>query len=145
MLAALWFAVLKAGGVVVCTMPLNRARELVFIADKAHVSLAITDTRLAGECAQAMGQHADGRTRQGARVLEYNAPDGGSNGPSLEQLMSGKPTTFANVDTAANDVALIAFTSGRFTADLPRVTMPESGSFSIVDIPHLYLFKGELE
>ena len=112
MLAALWFAVLKAGGVVVCTMPLNRARELVFIADKAHVSLAITDTRLAGECAQAMGQHADGRTRQGARVLEYNAPDGGSNGPSLEQLMSGKPTTFANVDTAANDVALIAFTSG---------------------------------
>lgn len=112
MLVALWFAVLKAGGIVVCTMPLNRARELVFIADKAHVSLAVTDTRVAADCMQAMAQHADGRTRQGARVLEYHAPDGGSNGPSLEQLMRGKPTTFANVDTAANDVALIAFTSG---------------------------------
>jgi 2-aminobenzoate-CoA ligase len=30
MMVALWFAVLKAGGVVVCTMPLLRVRELTF-------------------------------------------------------------------------------------------------------------------
>lgn len=112
MLAATWFAVLKAGGVVVCTIPLSRSRELVFIADKAEITLALTDTRLAADCAQAMAQRGDGSVRAGARVLEFNAPNGGSNGPSLEQLMEGKPDTFANVETAADDVALIAFTSG---------------------------------
>ena len=35
MLAACWFAVLKAGGVVVCTMPLLREREIRYLADKA--------------------------------------------------------------------------------------------------------------
>ncbi len=60
MLAATWFAVLKAGGVVVCTIPLSRARELVFIADKAEITLALTDTRLAADCAQAMAQRGDG-------------------------------------------------------------------------------------
>jgi 2-aminobenzoate-CoA ligase len=112
MLAAIWFAVLKAGGVVVCTIPMSRARELVFIADKAAIALAITDTRLAADCVQAMSHHADGRERQGARVMEYHAPEGGSGGASLEQRMAGKPTTFTNVATAADDVALIAFTSG---------------------------------
>lgn len=112
MLAAAWFAVLKAGGVVVCTIPLCRARELVFIADKAEITLALTDARLTADCAQAMAQRADGTVRAGARVLEYNAPRGASNGPSLEELMEGKPDTFPNVETAADDVALIAFTSG---------------------------------
>jgi len=112
MLAAIWFAVLKAGGVVVCTIPMSRARELVFIADKAAIALAITDTRLAADCVQAMAHHADGRERAGARVVEYHAPEGGSSGASLEQRMASKPTTFTNVATAADDVALIAFTSG---------------------------------
>lgn len=112
MLAAIWFGVLKAGGVVVCTIPVSRARELVFIADKAAITLAITDTRIAADCVQAMAHHADGRERRGARVLEYNAPEGTPGGPSLEQRMATKPPTFTNVDTAADDVALIAFTSG---------------------------------
>ena len=111
-IAALWFAVLKAGGVVVLTMPMLRTRELVFTADKACITLAITDTALATDCSLAMSQHADGTPRRGTTVLEYNAPGGGSRGPSLEQLMESKPTTFTNVDTAADDVALIAFTSG---------------------------------
>jgi 2-aminobenzoate-CoA ligase len=112
MLVALWFGVLKAGGVVVCTMPLLRARELVFTADKARITLAITDTRIAGECEEAMARHGDGRPRDGARVLHYQAPDGAPNGPSLEQLMAAEPAEFRSVDTAADDVALIAFTSG---------------------------------
>ena len=36
MLAACWLAVVKAGGVAVCTMPLLRRRELAHIADKAR-------------------------------------------------------------------------------------------------------------
>jgi len=112
MMAACWFAVLKVGGVVVCTMPLLRARELVFTADKARIALALTDTRLAAECEDAFARHADGRERSGARVVHFGAPEGASNGQSLEQLMRDKPTTFENVDTAADDLALIAFTSG---------------------------------
>jgi len=45
MLAACWFAVLKIGGVVVCTMPLLRERELRYLADKAEIKLALTDAR----------------------------------------------------------------------------------------------------
>jgi 2-aminobenzoate-CoA ligase len=112
MMAACWFAVLKAGGVVVCTMPLLRTRELVFTADKARIALALTDTRLAAECEDAFARHADGRARTGARVVHFGAPDGAPNGASLEQLMRDKPNTFENVSTAADDLALIAFTSG---------------------------------
>ena len=110
MMVALWFAVLKAGGVVVCTMPLLRARELTFVADKARIALAITDARLAGECEQAMGTQANGVPRPGARVLRYGGAV--SDASSLESLMATKPATFDNVRTAADDVALIAFTSG---------------------------------
>ena len=43
MLVACWFAVLKAGGVAVTTMPLLRARELAEIVERADVRLALTD------------------------------------------------------------------------------------------------------
>ena len=51
MLAACWFGVLKAGAVVVCTMALLRERELSYIAGKAQVALAISDARVAADCA----------------------------------------------------------------------------------------------
>jgi 2-aminobenzoate-CoA ligase len=108
MLAACWFAVLKAGGVVVCTMPLLRVRELTYIADKAKIRLALTDSRVAADCEQAMGTTQDGFPRQGARVVHYQTAATGS----LESMMQGKPAHFENVDTAAEDTALIAFTSG---------------------------------
>jgi 2-aminobenzoate-CoA ligase len=109
MMAACWFAVLKAGGIVVCTMPLLRTRELTFTADKAQISLALTDARLAAECEEAMATTGAGKPRKGARVVHFNAPDAPG---SLESLMEGKAPEFAAVDTAADDVALIAFTSG---------------------------------
>jgi 2-aminobenzoate-CoA ligase len=113
MMVACWFGVLKAGGVVVCTMPLLRVRELVFTADKARIRIALTDARIAVECEQAMARHADGAPREGARVVHFGVPAGSASGsPSLEQLMASKPPTFDNVATAADDVALIAFTSG---------------------------------
>ena len=108
MLAACWFGVLKAGGVVVCTMPLLRTRELTYVADKARISLALCDTRFAEECERAMRTMEDGQTRMGGQVIHFNsdAPD------ALETLMRRHPTTFITHDTAAEDIALIAFTSG---------------------------------
>ena len=108
MMAACWFAVIKAGGVVVCTMPLLREREIRYIADKAQISLALTDTRFSAECEAGFGTRADGSTREGYRVAHFNseAPD------SLEQMMAKKSAKFTNRRTAADDIALIAFTSG---------------------------------
>jgi 2-aminobenzoate-CoA ligase len=109
--AACWFAILKAGGVVVCTMPLLRARELTYVADKARIALALCDARLAAECEQAMATTGDGRPRPGGRVVRWgaDAPDAPD---ALERRLRDKPDTFVNADTAADDVALVAFTSG---------------------------------
>ena len=108
MTAACWFAILKAGGIVVCTMPLLRSRELIYMADKAAIRLALTDARISGECEEAMAKTGDGRPREGARVVHFNSDKPGS----LEDLMQDKPPAFDNCDTAADDIALIAFTSG---------------------------------
>ena len=99
MLVACWFAVLKAGGVAVTTMPLLRAREIGDIVEQARVTLAITDARVASDLDAAMAG------REGARVLRF----GDSN---LESLIAGRSESFANVATAADDPAIIAFTSG---------------------------------
>ena len=62
MLVACWFAVIKAGGVAVTTMPLLRARELGDIIEQARVTLAITDARVAADL-----ESRDGRARGRAR------------------------------------------------------------------------------
>jgi 2-aminobenzoate-CoA ligase len=115
-LAACWFAVLKAGAVAVATMPLLRVRELTFIADKARIRLALTDARVAGDCEQAMRATAAGAPRTGARVVRFLAGTGegaaAGTQPTLEQLARDKPEDFPACDTAASDVAFIAFTSG---------------------------------
>src|SRR5437764_7965132 len=73
MLVACWFAVLKAGGVVVCTMPLLRVRELVYVAEKARISLALTDIAVASDCEAAMRSTANGSERTDAQVVRFNA------------------------------------------------------------------------
>src|SRR5690242_12660283 len=65
MMAACWFAVIKAGGVAICTGPLLRIRELVYVADKADVKLALTDSKVAPDCEAAMKARADGTARAG--------------------------------------------------------------------------------
>ncbi|MBI2683564.1 MAG: benzoate-CoA ligase family protein [Acidobacteriales bacterium] len=102
MMAACWFGVLKAGGVAVSTMPLLRQRELATIVEKAKVSLALTDHRIAAEIEEVM------LPQPGMRVVRF-----GKESPmSLETLMESKPAEFANCATSAEDVAIIAFTSG---------------------------------
>jgi 2-aminobenzoate-CoA ligase len=112
MLAACWFGVVKAGGIAVGSMPLLRAKELTQIVQKAEISHALCDARLADELAVA--QAVCPTLRQ---VLHFNgtATDG------LEARAARKPADFVNVDTSADDVCLIAFTSG--TTGQPKGTM----------------------
>ena len=108
MLAACWFAVMKAGAIAVTTMPLYRATELRTIAQKAEIQHAICDSRLTEELLTAV----DGK---GAfQTICFG------NG-ELESRMSVKDESFTNVDTVAEDVALIAFTSG--TTGKPKAAM----------------------
>ena len=104
MLAACWFAVLKAGGIVVCTMPLLRPREIAYVLDKARVTLALTDARFSDDLLQAANVAA-----AAPHVVEFSSP---ASPAQLETLMRDKPDTFDAVDTAADDIAIIAFTSG---------------------------------
>src|SRR5215831_8652631 len=49
MMVACWYGVLKAGGIVVATMPLLRSKELTTIIDCAEISHAFCDSDLADE------------------------------------------------------------------------------------------------
>lgn len=111
-MVACWFGVLKAGCIPVTTMPLLRARELQAIIDAAEVSTALCDHRLDEELRSAAAQCA---TLKNIVCFE----DAGHG--ELERLMAAHPAAFRNVDTAADDVALIAFTSG--TTGRPKGTI----------------------
>jgi len=108
-MVACWFGILKAGGIVVATMPLLRSRELSIILDKAQVRLAISDFRTSDELRLALE-----RVPCAQRVLTYG--DG-----ELEGLTKLKSEDFETLNTSAEDVALIAFTSG--TTGMPKGTM----------------------
>jgi len=98
-LVAAWFAVLKAGGVVVTTNPLLRAKELSEIIQKANITHALCDGRFSDELEKA---------RSSSPSLKFVVYWGGD----LEALAASKPEEFSPVETASDDPALIAFTSG---------------------------------
>ena len=103
-LIACWFAVLKAGGVVVTTMPMLRAGELAPILAKARISHALVDARTLADWREAAA---------GAEDLRWTATyDGDAGTGALEALAAGKPGGFTAHVGAATDPALIAFTSG---------------------------------
>ncbi len=103
MLIASWFAILKAGGIAIATMPVLRKRELVYMIKKAKVNLAISDIKLAEDI------EAAGRQTEDLRNILYF---GNEDHDSLNKAMANKPSTFDNVDTSACDPCVIGFTSG---------------------------------
>jgi 2-aminobenzoate-CoA ligase len=113
-LVAAWLAVTKAGGVVVNTMPMLRAGELTKIVDKAEISLALCDSRIADELiACAKTSHFL------KQVVNF---DGTSNHDAeLDRVALDKPVKFDAVKTGRDDVALLGFTSG--TTGEPKATM----------------------
>ena len=106
MMVACWFAVLKAGGIVVATMPLLRSKELTTIIDCAEISHAFCDSDLAKEINLVKSNFIK-------EVCFYNNAE-------LEKLMQSKSKTFTNYHSKSDSVALIGFTSG--TTGLPKMT-----------------------
>jgi len=113
MMVAAYLAVVKAGGIVVATMPLLRAKEIAYPIAKAKIRLALCDHRLAEEMEKA---------RSLAPELERVVYWGSGAPEALETLMATPGyETFVPCDTASEDVCLIAFTSG--TTGEPKGTM----------------------
>ncbi len=109
MMAACFLAVIKAGCIVVPSMPLLRQQELSFMIKKAQIDAILCCASLRQEIPESSLSSLD-------KVVYFHdeSPD------SLEQLMANQPTTFTAIDTAADDVCLISFTTG--TTGTPKAT-----------------------
>jgi 2-aminobenzoate-CoA ligase len=103
-MALAWLAVVKTGAIAVATMPLLRARELGDIIDKAQPVLALCDAKLLAELESARQERPVLKT-----VVAFNAS---TDPEALEGRASAKDPGFRACPTAADDIAMLAFTSG---------------------------------
>ncbi|MFC7896846.1 AMP-binding protein [Streptomyces sp. NPDC057381] len=106
-LAACWLAVLKAGAVAVTVLAQQRPHELRAICEIARVRHALCDVRSVDDLAKA--------EVPGLRITTYggDAPDDLLTRAEAGTEAGAKAgTPYPAADTAADDVALIAFTSG---------------------------------
>lgn len=99
-LAACWLAVMKAGAVAVTVLAQQRAQELATVCTMARVSHALCHAEAVDDLVKAQVP--------GLRITAY----GGDSPDDLLHLAQGHPGPFRAVETSADDVALIAFTSG---------------------------------
>ncbi|HKD15701.1 MAG TPA: AMP-binding protein, partial [Candidatus Angelobacter sp.] len=135
MLAACWFAVLKAGGIAVTTMPQLRAQELAAIAKKASIRYALCANQHICELEKA---------QQAAPVLKRIIGYDDAEGSELPSLLAEHPAEFNNVATSQDDVALIAFSSG--TTGEPKATVHfHRDLLAVCDTFSKYILKPEPE
>ncbi|MBC7601396.1 MAG: AMP-binding protein, partial [Ramlibacter sp.] len=112
-MALSWLAVVKAGMIAVATMPLLRARELADIIDKAQPSAALCDIQLLEELEIARQDRPVLAT-----VIAFNTLDAPG---SLAVRSAQKEANFDACPTCADDVAMMAFTSG--TTGKPKAAL----------------------
>ena len=104
-----WLGALQAGAVVVSTMSLLRAGELAVVGEISATQFAICDQRFV--------EDLEAAKLPGLVTLTY----GGDGPDDLIVRALSKPTTYDAVPTSADDVAILAFTSG--TTGRPKATM----------------------
>ncbi|HEY1142953.1 MAG TPA: AMP-binding protein, partial [Sphingomicrobium sp.] len=106
---AAWLGVLKAGGVVVATMPLLRPGEIATVIERAQISHAIVDSRFIGDFRQAVEQ-----THSVKHVIKYD----GDYGRGELETRTASLQPLPPVGTSRDDPCIIAFTSG--TTGVPK-------------------------
>lgn len=106
---AAWLGVLKAGGVVVATMPLLRPGEIATVIERAEISHAIVDSRFIGDFRQAVEQ-----THSVKHIIKYD----GDYGKGELETRTASLEALPAIDTGRDDPCIIAFTSG--TTGIPK-------------------------
>ena len=107
---ACWLGILKAGGIAVTTFAALRARELTPIVEKTRPAIALVDHRLADDVEA---------VREAVAPELVVVPFGGDGDEDLIARAAVKADRFANVTTAADDVALFCPTSG--STGVPKI------------------------
>nr|WP_104175945.1 AMP-binding protein [Arthrobacter sp. Y81] len=108
-IVAAWLGVLKAGAVVVTTMPMLRAAEIQTLIRLTKPVVALSDHRFIDDMAAAAGA--------GVAVIAY----GGTGIGDFAARCAEKSGKFTTIETAADDVAILGPTSG--TTGTPKITM----------------------
>lgn len=107
-MALVWLAVVQSGLIAIATMPLLRARELAAVIAKAQPNAALCDVKLQDELVAALAE-----TGGTAPLRVFNTGDAAGALPdSVEALARHAPTGTPACPTSADDIALLAFTSG---------------------------------
>lgn len=109
-MALAWLAVVQCGFIAVATMPLLRATELKAIIEKSKPSAALCDVKLQDELKAALALSAETASLP---LRLFNTGDAAVVLPdSLEALARHASDQATPCPTSADDIALLAFTSG---------------------------------